>query len=161
MTDAATNPRLMTRTEAKKYLRGIDPYQVCPPLSFGKQTRWDRQYLDYVMIDPPGAPKQWEVAGRTLPELVADQIALGEVVYFVQGEITGLIKIGSTGNILSRMGQLQRASADVLRLLHLQSGTRADELVLHATFAPWRKHGEWFEPAAPLLRYIAKHARPT
>jgi hypothetical protein len=46
MSEAAANPRLMTRAEAKAYLRGVDPYQVCPPLSFGKRLLWDRQEVD-------------------------------------------------------------------------------------------------------------------
>lgn len=51
MTDAATNPRLMTRTEAKRYLRGVDPYQVCPPLSFGRRLLWDKNDIDAALND--------------------------------------------------------------------------------------------------------------
>lgn len=46
MSETAANPRLMTRAEAKAYLRGVDPYQVCPPLSFGKRVLWDKQEVD-------------------------------------------------------------------------------------------------------------------
>lgn len=51
MSDTAANPRLMTRAEAKKYLRGVDPYQVCPPLSFGRRLLWDKQDVDAALND--------------------------------------------------------------------------------------------------------------
>lgn len=46
MTDTAINPRLMKRAEAKAYCRGVDPYDVCPPLVFGKKLLWDKVALD-------------------------------------------------------------------------------------------------------------------
>lgn len=157
----AINSRLMTRTEAKKYLRGVDPYQVCPPLAFGDVKRWDRSAIDFAMEDPPGAPKEWGVTGLTLADACADPaLAGGESIYFIQGEATGLIKIGYSRNLLTRFGQLQTASADVLRLLLRSPGDQQHERELHGRFAPWRRHGEWFEPAKPLLRHIADHQRP-
>lgn len=157
----AINSRLMTRTEAKKYLRGVDPYQVCPPLAFGSALRWDRSEIDFAMEDPPGAQKKWSVGGLTLAQACADPaLAAGEYVYFIQGEATGLIKIGYSRNLLTRFSQLQTASADTLRLLARLRGNQDRERELHARFAPWRKHGEWFEPAKPLLRYIAERSRP-
>lgn len=46
MTENAINPRLMRRAEAKAYCRGVDPYEVCPPLVFGKKLLWDKVALD-------------------------------------------------------------------------------------------------------------------
>lgn len=46
MTAPLPPPRLMTRAEAKAYCRGVDPYNVCPPLAFGRRLLWDRLALD-------------------------------------------------------------------------------------------------------------------
>ncbi|MCL4715540.1 MAG: hypothetical protein KJZ75_11570 [Hyphomonadaceae bacterium] len=46
MSENAVNPRLMRRAEAKAYCRGVDPYDVCPPLVFGKKLLWDKVALD-------------------------------------------------------------------------------------------------------------------
>lgn len=164
---AHITPRLMTRAEARRYCKGVDPYHVTPPLVFGRVKRWDRLRLDEVMEDPPGAPKRWPGGGRTVADLKDATEWLrptraGETfVYFIQSESTGLIKIGRALNVLSRFTQLQTGSADILRLLGCMQAPPDLELELHAQFAAWRRHGEWFEPAKPLLRYIEAHARAT
>ena len=43
---AAINPRLMTRAEAKRYCRGVDPHLVTPPLRFGRRVLWDKVAID-------------------------------------------------------------------------------------------------------------------
>lgn len=82
-------------------------------------------------------------------------------VYFVQPAGGGLVKIGSTGSLLMRVGVLQRHAPVPLVLRAWQRfdkemDARAEERALHARFAGQRRHGEWFDPAADLLALIRK-----
>lgn len=76
-------------------------------------------------------------------------------VYFIRGEITGLIKIGfTTGDPQKRLRSLQCGSPDILKLIAVKPGEHLDEVKLHQRFATWRRFGEWFYPSAELLEYI-------
>lgn len=44
-------PRLMTRAEARRYCRGLDPYHVTPPLVFGRRVLWDKVALDEALSE--------------------------------------------------------------------------------------------------------------
>ncbi len=74
--------------------------------------------------------------------------------YFIQGETTGLIKIGRcTGPAIERLKQLQMASPDRLTLL---GEIKANiEKSLHAHFSTYRRHGEWFEPSDEIKKFIS------
>lgn len=80
------------------------------------------------------------------------------MIYFIQAEIVGRIKIGvSTEESLNRrVESLSTASPVRLRLLATQPGNRRCEQRLHAKFASLRVHGEWFEAGPKLIRYIAR-----
>lgn len=76
-------------------------------------------------------------------------------IYFIRGEITGLIKIGfTTGDPQKRLRSLQCGSPDILKLVAVKPGEHLDELRLHQRFSTWRRHGEWFIASAELLEYI-------
>lgn len=77
------------------------------------------------------------------------------VVYFIRAE-TGLIKIGHTNYIASRMVTLVGQSPVTLELLATVHGSQMDERAYHARFAAHRAHGEWFEPAPAILEEIAR-----
>lgn len=78
-------------------------------------------------------------------------------VYFIQGAVTGLIKIGVADHVASRLSMLQPASPDILKVLATIRCERygALERELHARFAAHRRHGEWFSPHPEILSYIA------
>lgn len=48
---ANITPRLMTRAEARRYCKGVDPYHVTPPLMFGKRVLWDKVALDEALSE--------------------------------------------------------------------------------------------------------------
>ncbi len=84
-------------------------------------------------------------------------------VYFVQGKITKLIKIGYADDVSARLVCMQTGSPDVLELLHVIEATgllhaRMIEEKLHAKFEADRGHGEWHKPSRNLLKFI-KNAR--
>lgn len=81
------------------------------------------------------------------------------MIYFVQQDETGPIKIGCTTNVDKRLAQLQIGSAVPLRLLGVMTGHHAQEASLHEQFAKDRLEGEWFSPSRELLEYIERWAR--
>jgi hypothetical protein len=79
-------------------------------------------------------------------------------IYAVQGEKTGLVKIGIATNIRQRLSTFRTHSPDVLRVVKVLGPiTRALEVeqTFHEAFAEQRKHGEWFEPNEALMNTIA------
>ena len=69
-------------------------------------------------------------------------------VYFAQKEQGGLIKIGWSRSVASR---LQNLGA---KLLGAIPGDEAVEKKIHQLFAHLRSHHEWFNPADELLEFI-------
>jgi hypothetical protein len=91
------------------------------------------------------------VQGFELTPVQPDSLPSGRIVYFLQCEPDGLVKIGFTTNIGRRKAQLEEESGSRLRLLGFRWGGRAEELVLHRQLAPHRVDGEWFKPSPPVL----------
>ncbi len=79
------------------------------------------------------------------------------MIYFVQAEGVGNIKIGFTDSVdaSDRLSTLQTGSPVPLRLLGTIPGTMDDEKDLHRRFASARVVGEWFKPVSELLALIA------
>lgn len=80
-------------------------------------------------------------------------------VYFIQGRITKVIKIGITSNIYQRLSSFKCDSADevdVLACIPLDSPLQstAIERYLHKRFDQFRHHGEWYSPVPELCDYI-------
>lgn len=78
------------------------------------------------------------------------------LVYFIQADIGGPIKIGVSANIDKRIAQLQLSCPFTLRLLLLVQGGYSVELKLHKLFHTSRLHGEWFEPSESLVKFITE-----
>lgn len=81
------------------------------------------------------------------------------VVYFVQGEHGGPIKVGytSSASIDRRLAQMQTGSPARLRaVLTIEGDTRA-EAWLHRLFAADWIHGEWYQPSGRLVDWIIDH----
>ena len=76
-------------------------------------------------------------------------------VYFVQAEITRRIKIGFTaGAVEKRLASLQTGSGEILTLLSTVPGDKGLEARLHAKFAAYRTHNEWFKESSELWALI-------
>jgi len=84
------------------------------------------------------------------------------LVYFIQGTITKLIKIGRTDRVVRnpeklRFKELQAGSPDELVILAcVPEWSKKEECVLHRGFAHLRVHGEWFRPEQELLDFLDK-----
>lgn len=82
------------------------------------------------------------------------------MVYFIQAECGGSIKIGLAKDPATRLNQIQRYSPLRLRIIALMDGDRSAELALHRRFLECWSHGEWFTPTPELIRWIHDHAAP-
>lgn len=82
-----------------------------------------------------------------------------KIVYFVQVETDGPIKIGFTVDMAGRFGALQTSSPHALRLLGTVPGDEERERQIHEEFEHLRMQGEWFKPAPELLDFIAEVLR--
>lgn len=76
-------------------------------------------------------------------------------VYFIQAGDRGPIKIGWSGDVGRRLGELQTANAARLVLLGFVPGTLEDERLWHVRFAEERLEAEWFRPSQALLDAIS------
>lgn len=77
------------------------------------------------------------------------------MIYFVQAGNGGPIKIGRTGDLGSRLRELQTASPFELSLL----GVMPEESDLHQAFQDGLIRGEWFQPTHQLMEYIERFAQ--
>ena len=76
-------------------------------------------------------------------------------LYFIQGEMTRLIKIGQTcHHPHQKLYEFQNASPDKLRLLKVAHAGKGYEKQLHLQFASNRAHGTWFYPSQELMEFI-------
>jgi hypothetical protein len=81
------------------------------------------------------------------------------VIYFIQRDDDGPIKIGTTRFMRDRLASLRVGSPQPLTLLGVMPGDLGMERHIHGRFSHLRLKGEWFEPAPELLRFIAEEAR--
>lgn len=81
------------------------------------------------------------------------------MIYFIQEDRDGPIKIGVASNVKRRLQGLQVSSAHELHLRATMNGNALVEKELHERFAEWRIRGEWFKPAPPVLALIEQHAQ--
>lgn len=84
------------------------------------------------------------------------------MIYFIQAEGIGHIKIGFTADADAaiRLAQLQTGSSVPLRLLGTIPGELEDEKNLHRRFAASGVGGEWFMPVPELLAAIPPSNSP-
>jgi hypothetical protein len=81
------------------------------------------------------------------------------LIYFLSRPSDGLIKIGRTHCLRSRLSQLAREHGPGLTVLGIVSEDRHIEAELHRRFQFGWYEGEWFRPGAELLDFIAHNAR--
>jgi hypothetical protein len=80
------------------------------------------------------------------------------MIYFVQADIVGHIKIGFHGgtDVNDRIRELQTGCPSKLIVLGTLPGGLETEADLHRQFAFAHLHGEWFKPVPELLAFIGK-----
>lgn len=76
------------------------------------------------------------------------------MIYFLKGLSTGLIKIGTTRDLATRMRVLQSQGGQRLEVLVRLDGGHREERAIHERFAAWRAIGEWFLDAGDIREYI-------
>ena len=78
----------------------------------------------------------------------------GTVIYFIQSEHGGPIKIGQTEDMAKRLVGLQTSRPDKLIVLASAPGTIRDERDLHLRFSRIRDKGEWFHATEELTEFV-------
>ena len=68
------------------------------------------------------------------------------LVYFIQGEEGGPIKIGFTTSLKERLSALQAASPLIIKTISCFPASLEDERELHKVFNYCHSHFEWFSP---------------
>ena len=82
----------------------------------------------------------------------------GKMIYFIQEEKDGAIKIGyAKWRASARLRHLQIANPHKLYLLGVMEGEKSDEKKLHVLFKKYRIRGEWFCSCKKLLNYIREN----
>lgn len=77
------------------------------------------------------------------------------MVYFIQQENGGPIKIGYTkNNIQGRLSVIQAHSPFNFKLIYSMEGTSKTETAIHKEFESDRIKNEWFNPSPRLLEFI-------
>jgi len=77
------------------------------------------------------------------------------MIYFIQQDINGPIKIGYTeNNPESRLKALQTGNSNTLTLLGYIDGEEQQEKMIHRFFNGYRINGEWFRPDPFVMDYI-------
>jgi hypothetical protein len=80
------------------------------------------------------------------------------VVYFIQAETGGPIKIGFAETLKRRLRTLQCATPDRLKVLASVDAPATAERTLHRLLRRWRLRGEWFKDEPPVKTVAAKVA---
>lgn len=78
------------------------------------------------------------------------------VVYFLRGEETGAIKIGTTKRLAARIAGIKTSSSEPVTLIGAVDGGVLFEKSLHDEFAAARIRREWFKPTKALLTRITE-----
>lgn len=76
------------------------------------------------------------------------------MIYFIQAEPNGRIKIGRSNSPEKRLANMQVGSPVKLKLIGTKNGGLAEEKHMHVVFSSHWSHGEWFEPAKELVDFI-------
>lgn len=76
------------------------------------------------------------------------------MIYFIQEEDDGPIKIGVADSPVARIGALQTGNPRELNLLSVMDGGYREEADLHVRFAAGSIRGEWFDPGTPGLQEL-------
>lgn len=76
------------------------------------------------------------------------------MIYFIQSQNGGRIKIGYSANVDRRLENIRGANAYPINVLHISEGSRGVEGEIHVALKDHRAHLEWFEPHDDVLALI-------
>jgi hypothetical protein len=82
------------------------------------------------------------------------------VIYFIQAESGGPIKIGYAVDVTDRVAVLQTGHPEALCVLAICDGTQRDERQIHADLASYRLRGEWFDDCPQVREYMNRVGGP-
>jgi hypothetical protein len=77
-----------------------------------------------------------------------------EKIYFIESQLTKLIKIGISGNPKRRIKEIEKMQGGKINILKIVCGTYKSERYIHTMFSHLKTLGEWFKPEKELLDYI-------
>ena len=78
-------------------------------------------------------------------------------LYFIECEVTGVIKIGISKHPETRLRKLQSASPTKLRLRAVFANKGHWEHPLHQKFEDTHSHDEWFFPSCDIENLLAQY----
>jgi hypothetical protein len=109
-------------------------------------------------MSPSARQKESRLRRRDQLRAGLDPLARETVIYFIQSEDGGPVKIGRADDLARRLVGLQTSRPDKLVVLAAAPGTLTDERLLHQRFSAVREKGEWFSPSAELMAYVREVA---
>lgn len=109
-------------------------------------------------MSPNARQKESRLRRRDEIRAGLDPNARATVIYFIQSEHGGPIKIGRAEDLARRLVGMQVSRPDKLVVLAHAPGTVADERALHQRFAFCREKGEWFRPVPELMSLVREVA---
>jgi len=143
--------------EAARSALGVAFPDLFPPSDEVLYAGLDEKMTAYMrarLAERPQLLSTFVAAARLRAETRRSPKAVPEWAYFIQSGLRGLIKIGCAVDVDARRASLQSGSAERLYVLAVMPGGASVEYQLHARFAEYRIHGEWFAPARELTDFI-------
>jgi hypothetical protein len=67
-----------------------------------------------------------------------------DYLYFIQSDVTGMIKVGRSKNPGKRLKQLQTGNPNRLKLIACFENYGWKEKLIHKRLSSWSEKGEWF-----------------
>lgn len=138
-------------------------YHSCAPFYVGADRFPEGKYEDGMLVPasnlvipniPEDAVPRHMANGIDIPSI--DEIDDGfelfggcshpTEVYFLEGALSGLIKIGIASSLSSRVASIRTSTPEPLSLICHLPANQYFEKFMHGLFEPLRHHGEWFYP---------------
>ena len=138
----------MPRKDAHKIWTDTDLARLSNVKVLRKMPGWT-QRAAYRHLGPRGLAK-----GRPRNDgTISHRNRPGHVYFFQKGR-RQIVKIGYSGDHAERMGSLQQATPDRLRLIATLPGSRSVEAELHRRFRQYKVTGEWFRLEGELAEFV-------
>lgn len=115
------------------------------------------RFLRNLFID---SLRAWQ-SPRTITANQPAEYPFGDVTYVLHAPWQRLVKIGSTGDLRRRFGNIMGLSPDKELKLRYWINGRQHEKELHRLFSSFRKYGEWFDARVlpDVLSYMRRFPR--
>ncbi len=110
-------------------------------------------------MSPTARQQESRLRRRDLVRSGLDPNARETVIYCIQSEHGGPVKIGRADDLAKRLVQLQTARPDKLIAIAWAPGTVQDEREIQSRLTPFREKGEWFSPSAEVMAFVGHVAK--